>query len=132
MRYRNIKTGAVIDSSSLITGDSWERIDEEKLETDKLSKAEVEQLLKEKEKENKELKDEIANLKQQISGLQTENGINSQQQDEDEYVEEEIDLADMTNSDLKDFAKEEGIELTAKDKQNKTNLIEAISKAFED
>lgn len=27
MRYRNIKTGAVIDSPSVIVGKSWERID---------------------------------------------------------------------------------------------------------
>lgn len=30
MNYKNIKTGAVIDSSSIITGDNWEKVEEKK------------------------------------------------------------------------------------------------------
>lgn len=51
---------------------------------------------------------------------------------EEEYVEEEIDLAEMTNRELERFAKEHEIPLLADDKRNKENLIKAITKAFED
>lgn len=51
---------------------------------------------------------------------------------EEEYIEEEIDLAEMTNRELEQFAKEHEIPLFADDKKNKKNLIQAISKAFEE
>ena len=50
----------------------------------------------------------------------------------EEYVEEEIDLSEMTNRELEQFAKEHEIPLLADDKRNKENLIKAITKAFED
>ena len=84
MKYKNIKTGAVIDSSSNIIGESWKLIDE------------------------------LEKVKQ-----------------EDKYVEEEINLEEMTNKELEEFAKEQDINLTTSDKQNKETRIKAIAKAFE-
>lgn len=78
MKYRNIVTGAIVDSSSRIVGKNWEV------------------------KEPKE-----------------------------EYVEEEVNLEEMTNKQLDDFAKEHDVELTAEDKKNKETRINAIAKAFE-
>jgi len=49
----------------------------------------------------------------------------------EEYVEEEIDLEEMTNKELEEFAKKEGIELTSEDKKNKETRIDAIVKAIE-
>lgn len=95
MRYKNIKTGAIIDSLSKITGKSWKPIDE------------VEQ---EQVDDNAEAEDEAA---------------------QDEYVEEEIELENMTNKELEELAKEQGIKLTVDDKKNKGTRIAAIAKAFE-
>lgn len=49
-----------------------------------------------------------------------------------EEYEEEIDLSEMTNRELEQFAKEHEIPLLADDKRNKENLIKAITKAFEE
>lgn len=87
MRYKNIKTGAIIDSPSKIIGKAWKKIDE------------VEQGISEDTKE--------------------------------EYVEEEVNLEEMTNKELEEFAKEHDIELTAEDKKNKDTRIAAIAKNFE-
>lgn len=48
-----------------------------------------------------------------------------------EYVEEEVNLEEMTNKQLEEFAKEHEIELTKEDKKNKENLLNVIAKAFE-
>lgn len=50
---------------------------------------------------------------------------------ETEYVEEEVNLEEMTNKELEEFAKEHGIELSSDDKKNKETRISAIAKAFE-
>lgn len=84
MRYKHIKTGAVIDSPSKIVGKGWELLDGEHVKKHK-----------------------------------------------QEYVEEEINLEEMTNKELEDFAEEHGIELITADKQNKDTRINAIAKAFE-
>jgi hypothetical protein len=47
----------------------------------------------------------------------------------EEYVEEEIDLEQMTKSQLIEFAKEHSIEINEKD--TKAVIIETIAKAFE-
>jgi hypothetical protein len=49
----------------------------------------------------------------------------------EEYVEEEVNLEEMTNKELDELAEKEGIELTAADKKNKETRIAAIVKAFE-
>lgn len=46
-------------------------------------------------------------------------------------TDEEIDLAELTNRQLEELAKEQGIELTTADKKNKDTRIAAIVKAFE-
>lgn len=48
----------------------------------------------------------------------------------EEYVEEEIDLESMTNKELEKFAEEQGIKLTTEDKKNKDTRIAAIVKAI--
>lgn len=88
MRYKNTKTGAIIDSSSKIVGDNWVEV------TGEVEQKDVEETT-------------------------------------EEYVEEEIDLEEMTNKELEEFAKEHEIELTTEDKKNKEARIAAIAKAFE-
>lgn len=90
MRYKNINTGAIIDSPSKIIGAAWELVHE-------VQKA-----------PNKE-PDPV----------------------EEEYVEEEVNLEEMTNKELEAFAKEHGVELKTEDKKNKDTRIAAIAKAFE-
>lgn len=85
MKYRNINTGVVIETTSKIIGKAW------KLVTDE-------------EKEVVEKKEE-------------------------EYVEEEINLEEMTKAELVELAKEHEIEVNEKD--TKAVLIETIAKAFE-
>ncbi|MBO1910071.1 hypothetical protein [Sporosarcina sp. 6E9] len=91
MRYKNIRTGAIIDSPFNISGDDWEAV------KTKAFTEEVEEVLSENE----------------------------------EYVEEEVDLEEMTNKQLDEFAKKHKIELTAEDKKNKPARIAAIVAAFE-
>ena len=90
MKYKNIKTGVVIETTSKLIGESWISVDE------------IEQTISVETKEPKE-----------------------------EYVEEEINLEEMTNKELEKFAKEHKIELSYDDKRNKESLINAIAKAFE-
>lgn len=87
MRYKNTKTGAIVDSPFKVIGVNWELLED----------IEVEQEVK------------------QV----------------DEYVEEEVDLEEMTNRELEKFAKENDIELTSDDKKNKDARIAAIVAAFE-
>ena len=82
MRYKNIKTGAIIDSPFNISGKYWQEYD-----------------LKKKAKTK------------------------------EEYVEEEINLDDMTKSELVDLANEHEIEVNERD--TKAVIIKAITKAFE-
>lgn len=96
MRYKNVKTGAIIDSPSKIIGKAWQLVDEETLYNQK---------------------------GEDISG--------GEEVPTEEYVEEEINLEEMTNKELEELAKKEGINLTAEDKKNKKTRIEAIVKAFE-
>ena len=49
MKYRNIKTGAIIDSSSKIIGEAWIKIEEEDMST--LTKKDIQKLLDDKEVE---------------------------------------------------------------------------------
>jgi len=89
MKYKNIKTGAIIDSPFKIKGGNWIEF--------------------------------ITNKKETIEDEPVA-----------EYVEEEIDLEEMTNRELEELAKKEGINLTADDKKNKKTRIAAIVKAFEE
>ena len=86
MKYKNTKTGAIIDSPFKIVGKNWIEVIDEKEGIQKTEKAE-------------------------------------------EYVEEEINLEDMTKAELIELAKEHDIEVSEKDM--KAVIIEAIAKAFE-
>ena len=88
MKYKNTKTGAIIDSPFKIVGKNW--VEVEKNEKEGVQKA-VE--------ETKE-----------------------------EYVEEEINLEEMTKAQLIEFAKEHDIEINERD--TKAVIIETIAKAF--
>ena len=86
MRYKNVKTGAIIDSPFKIVGKNWIEVTDEK------------------------------------EGIQKTETI-------EEYVEEEINLEEMTKAELVELAKEHEIEVNEKD--TKAVLIETIAKAFE-
>ena len=88
MKYKNIKTGAIVDSPFKIVGKNWIEVTQEETE-----------------------------------------GLKQKQETEEEYVEEEINLEQMTKSQLIDFAKEHGIKINEKD--TKAVIIETIAKAFE-
>ena len=88
MKYKNTKTGAIIDSPFKILGKNW-----------------VEVTRKESE------------------------GLKQKQETKEEYVEEEVNLEEMTKAQLIDFAKEHDIEINEKD--TKAVIIETIAKAFE-
>jgi len=92
-KYKNTKTGAVIYSSSPISGGNWVEVDE----------------------------NETEGIKQKT--------IEKTDEPKTEYVEEEIDLEQMTKTELIEFAKEHGIKVNEKD--TKAVIIETIAKAFE-
>lgn len=100
MRYKNTKTGAIIDSPFNISGDDWEVVNPKALPED-----------------NGQTTDE--NKEEEVPG------------ENEEYVEEEVDLEEMTNKQLDEFAKKHKIELTTEDKKNKPARIAAIVAAFE-
>ena len=87
MKYKNTKTGAIIDSPFKILGKNW-----------------VEVTRKESE------------------------GLKQKQETKEEYVEEEVNLEEMTKAQLIEFAKEHDIEINEKD--TKKVIIDAIAKAF--
>ena len=88
MKYKNIKTGAIVDSPFKIVGENWIEVTQEETE-----------------------------------------GLKQKQETEEEYVEEEINLEQMTKAELIDFAKEHSIKINEKD--TKAVIIETIAKAFE-
>lgn len=85
MRYKNIKTGAIIDSSFKISGEYWEALEP-----------------------GKEIDEKV---------------------EAKEYEEQEVNLEEMTKSELVELAKENEIEVNEKD--TKAVIIETIAKAFE-
>lgn len=42
MRYKNTKTGAIVDSASIVKGENWEVVKEPKLENDEVAETEEE------------------------------------------------------------------------------------------
>ena len=88
MKYKNTKTGAIIDSPFKILGKNWVEV----------------------EKDEKE-------------GLQK-----TVEETTEEYVEEEINLEEMTKAELTELAKEHDIKVSEKD--TKAVMIEKIAKAF--
>lgn len=91
MEYKNIKTGAIIDSSSVLLGKTWVPVDEIK--------------------PTPEPKPEV------------------KAEPEEEPIEtDDFDLTKMTVDELKTFATDNDIELSA---TKKAEIIEEIAKAFE-
>jgi len=88
LKYKNIKTGAIVDSPFKIVGENWIEVTQEETE-----------------------------------------GLKQKQETEEEYVEEEINLEQMTKAELINFAKEHNIKINEKD--TKAVIIETIAKAFE-
>ena len=104
MKYKNIKTGVVIETTSKIIGGVWIPVDEiepEETETEETGEAET-----------------------------TETEVDEEETDGDEYVEEEIDLDEMTKDELVKFAKENEIEVNGK--HRKDVIIETILQALEE
>ena len=89
MKYKNTKTGAIVNSPFKIVGKNWVEVDKN-----------------EKEGVQKEVEETT-----------------------EEYVEEEVNLEEMTKPQLIDFAKEHDIEVD--EKATKSVIIETIAKAFE-
>ena len=83
MRYKNTKTGAIVDSSFAISGKYWEVFSKEEATKEK----------------------------------------------PEEYVDEEVNLNDMTKAELINLAKDNDIEVNERD--TKPVIIEALVKAFE-
>lgn len=55
MRYKNTKTGAIVDSASIVKGDNWELVEDQRSESDentdlkKLTKVQLSEMLDERE-----------------------------------------------------------------------------------
>lgn len=93
MRYKNTKTGAIVDSPFLINGDNWELVQKQDVEL-------------------------VAEIEEEVEEITVEE------------IEEEVDLTELTNAQLEELAKEQGVELTGADKKNKDTRIAAIVKAL--
>lgn len=93
MRYKNTKTGAIVDSPFLIKGDNWELVQKQEQGVELTAEAEVEEVT-------------------------------------EEEIEEEVNLTELTNAQLEELAKEQGVELTGADKKNKDTRIAAIVEAL--
>lgn len=85
MKYKNTKTGAIIDSPCKVSGGDWVEFKPEEV---------------------------------------TEEDVRTE-----DYIEEEINLEEMTKAELIELAKEQEIEVNERD--SKAVIIETITKAFE-
>lgn len=128
MRYENTKTGAVIDSPFPIKGELWVPIDNPNQEVTDLSEQELRSLVLEQQTKIDELEATIEELNKSLEvAAESINETDGSQEDD----EDEIDLQTLTNKQLEDLAKEQGIELTTADKKNKNTLIAAIVAALD-
>ena len=115
MKYKNTKTGAVIDSPYPIKGNYWVPTDNPNQQTSDLSIQELRALVLEQQAKIDELESAVPK---------------PEKEDVEEEQEEDVDLQELTNKELEELAKEQGIELTAEDKRNKDTRIAAIVKAL--
>lgn len=99
MRYKNANTGAIVDSSFVIYGEDWEVVETEEI---------------------------LFNQKGQV--ITGDEEVPMSQKETEEFIEEEINLEEMTKKELVQFAKDENIEVNEKD--TKPVIIEAIVKAL--
>ena len=117
MRYENTKTGAVIDSPFPVRGNYWVPTDNPNQQTSDLSIQELRALVLEQQAKIDELESAVQKPEPEPEEIEEEQ-------------EEDVDLQELTNKELEDLAKEQGIELTAEDKRNKDTRIAAIVKAL--
>lgn len=115
MRYENTKTGAVIDSPFPIKGNYWVPTDNPNQQTSDLSIQELRALVLEQQAKIDELESVVPEV---------------EPEEIEEAQEEDVDLQELTNKELEELAKEQGVELTAEDKRNKDTRIAAIVKAL--
>ena len=115
MRYENTKTGAVIDSPFLIKGNYWVPTGNPNQQTSDLSIQELRALVLEQQAKIDELESVVPEV---------------EPEEIEEAQEEDVDLQELTNKELEELAKEQGVELTAEDKRNKDTRIAAIVKAL--
>ena len=115
MRYENTKTGAVIDSPFPIKGNYWVPTDNPNQQTTDLSIQELRALVLEQQAKIDELESVVSEV---------------EPEEIEEEQEEDVDLQELTNKELEELAKEQGVELTAEDKRNKDTRIAAIVKAL--
>ena len=117
MRYENTKTGAVIDSPFPIKGNYWVPTDNPNQQTSDLSIQELRALVLEQQAKIDELESAVPQPEAEPEEIEAEQ-------------EEDVDLQELTNKELEELAKEQGIELTAEDKRNKDTRIAAIVNAL--
>ena len=115
MRYENTKTGAVIDSPYPIKGNYWVPTDNPNQQTTDLSIQELRALVLEQQAKIDELESVVPEV---------------EPEEIEEAQEEDVDLQELTNKELEELAKEQGIELTVEDKRNKDTRIAAIVNAL--
>lgn len=128
MRYENTKTGAVIDSPFPINGKLWVPIDNPNQEVTDLSEQELRALILDQQAKIDELEATVEGLNKSLKVAAESISETDGPQEDDE---DEIDLQTLTNKQLEDLAKEQGIELTTADKKNKNTLIAAIVAALD-
>lgn len=119
MRYENIKTGAVIDSPFPVKGNYWVPTDNPNQQTSDLSIQELRALVLEQQAKIDEL-ESLVSKPTESAPIETEESVE----------EQEVDLQSLTNKELDELAKEQGIELSSDDKRNKDTRIAAIVKAL--
>lgn len=123
MLYKNIKTGAVVDTPCVVSGDDWISVEAESKQKEEELKAEAEARKKEEA-----LKAE-ADAKQKEEDLKAE----ADRRDSDENDagpgdrDTVIDLSEMTVVGLKNFAAENNIDLGRATK--KEDIIKAIAES---
>lgn len=117
MRYENTKTGAVIDSPFLIKGNYWVPTGNPNQQTSDLSIQELRALVLEQQAKIDELESAVPKPEPEPEEIEEEQ-------------EEDVDLQELTNKELEELAKEQGVELTAEDKRNKDTRIAAIVNAL--
>lgn len=110
MKYKNTKTGAIIDSPFVILGENWEEYD----------------------KENTKTESDATDKTHETSAVSTdeiplETDINDFEEEDND--DEPIDLRELKKPELIQFAEERGIEIDATAK--KPEILDTIIKFFE-
>lgn len=116
MRYKNNKTGAIVDSASIVKGENWELAEpiepDEDLDQKELDESDKDADLQEpNEDADLEEDEELAKLDEELEKL--------------DELEDEVDLHDLTKAQLSEMLDDKGIKYKAQD--NKDELIRLLT-----